>query len=138
MADALHSPKGMRRHSNRPSSHAKAVFLQSRFFSGICQKAHAKSMLVKIFAIPILERLSSILGNGNVSFTVTSFSGRKSQQKRSSPVFFFYHDYATGPRRIGGLYQSKGQQILHFLIGFRCLIRGHSPCSFSVWYSLRL
>ena len=88
VAEALHSPKGMRRHSNRPSSQANTVFLLSRFFSGICQKAHARSILVKIFALPIRDRLSSILGNGNASLTVTSLSGRKSQQKRSSPVFF--------------------------------------------------
>ena len=89
VADALHSPKGTRRHSNRPSSHANAVFLRSRFFSGICQKAQAKSMLVKIFAFAILEGLSSVLGNRNASFNVTSLSGRKSQQKLSSPDFFF-------------------------------------------------
>ena len=89
VADALHSPRGMRRHSKSPSSQANAAFLLSHFLSGICQKAHAKSMLVEIFALPILDRLSSILGSGKASFTVTSFSGRKSQQKRSSHVFFF-------------------------------------------------
>ena len=89
VADALHSPKGMHRHSNIPNSQASAVFLLSHFFSGICQKAHAKSILVMIFALPILDRLLSILGKGKASFAVTSFSGRKLQQKRSSPVFFF-------------------------------------------------
>ena len=103
VADSLQSPKGMRRHSNNPSSQANAVFLLSHFFSGICQKAHAKSMLVKSFALLILDRLSSILGRGNASVRVTSFSGRKSQQKRSSPVFFFHHDYFTRPWRIGRL-----------------------------------
>ena len=80
---------GLRRLSNNPGSHANSVFFTIEIFSGICQKAHAKSMIVKIFALPILERLSSILGNGNTSLTVTSFSGRKSQQKRSSPFVFF-------------------------------------------------
>ena len=89
VADALHSPKGMRRHSNKPNSQANAVFLLSHFFSGICRKAPAKSILVKIFAFPILDRISSILGRGNASFTVTSVNGRKSQKKRSSPVFSF-------------------------------------------------
>ena len=87
VADALHSPKGMRRLSNKPSSQANAVFLLSHFLSGICQKAHGRSILVKIFAFPFLDRLLFILGRGKASFTVTSFNGRKSQQKLSSPVF---------------------------------------------------
>ena len=89
VANALQSPKGMRRHSINPNSQANAVFFLSHFLSGICQNAHAKAMLVKIFALPILDILSSIIGRGKASFTVTSFSCRKSQQKRSSPIFFF-------------------------------------------------
>ena len=107
VADALHSPKGMRRHSNRPRSQANAVFLRPRFFSGICQKAHAKSMLVKIFAFPMLESLSSILGRGNASFTVTSLCRQKLQGKPMFACFLSYHDYATSPGRVGRLYQTQ-------------------------------
>ena len=38
VTEALHIPKGMRRHSNNPSSQAKVVFCRSTFRTGICQK----------------------------------------------------------------------------------------------------
>ena len=46
VADALHKPNGIRRHSKSPNSQAKAVLWRSAFRKGICQKAQASSMLV--------------------------------------------------------------------------------------------
>ena len=83
--DALHSPGGMRRHSNKPSSHANAVVLQSRFSSGICQKANAKSLLVKNFAFPILERLLVYTKVAENSFIVAYFSSHSKSEARKFP-----------------------------------------------------
>ena len=38
VAEALHMSKGMRRHSKRPNSQAKAVSCRSALRTGICQK----------------------------------------------------------------------------------------------------
>ena len=59
VAVALHSPNGVLFHWNSPSSHAKPVFSLTGFLSGTCQNAEPKSEVVKNFASPSLERLSS-------------------------------------------------------------------------------
>ena len=89
MGEAFRSPKSMRRLPNKYSSQANAVFVRSSFISSICEKAHGKSMLVKIFSLPFPERHSFILGSGNAFSNVTTFSGRKSQQKQRWLVFLF-------------------------------------------------
>ena len=58
------NPNGILFHWNNPSSHAKPVFSRSCFLSGTCQNAEPKSNVVKNFAIPSLERLSSMRGIG--------------------------------------------------------------------------
>ena len=88
VAEALHLPKSMWLHSKSPSSQANAVFWQTAFRTGICQKSQARSILVWILALHSLTRLSSIRGNGYESLTVTSLSVWKSQQNRNSPFFF--------------------------------------------------
>ena len=72
-------------------------------------------------------------GNGNASFTVTSFKGQKSQQKRNSP-FFFYHHNSTCPRGQGRLDHSQRKQVAHFLITPFGFFRRHAPCTLAVRY----
>ena len=54
----------LRFHSKGASSQEKALLNRSFFFTGICRKAAAKSMLAKHWDFPSLEKLSSILGRG--------------------------------------------------------------------------
>ena len=101
VADALQSPKGMRRHSNKPNSQANAVFLLSHFFSGICQKAHAKSMLVKIFAMPILDRLSWVAGRHlSRSRRLAVGSHNKSEVRPSFSLPLLFH-WPMASRKVG-------------------------------------
>ena len=66
---ALHNPNGILFHWNNPSSHAKPVFSRSCFRSGTCQNAEPKSNVVKNFASPSLDRLSSMRESGMRPFS---------------------------------------------------------------------
>ena len=88
-AVALHNPNDILFHWNSPSSHAKPVFSRSCFLSGTCRNAEPKSNVVKNFASPSLERLSSMRGIGYASFIVTAFKQRKPQQNLSCPLSFW-------------------------------------------------
>ena len=136
VADALHSPKGMRRHSNRPSSHANAVSLRSRVFSGICQKAHAKSM--RLLRSQFLRGSHLFWAMETRPSLLHRLAGGSHSKSKARMTSFFYHNYPTSPQRVGRSYRTEGQKVSYFLIGFRCFVKGHSSSSFSVWHSLRL
>ena len=99
VAVALHSANGIIFHWYSPSSHAKPVFSRSCFLRGTCQNAEPKFNVVKNFASPNLERLSSMRGIGYASFIVTAFRKRKSQQNLTCPLRFC-HDHAKSLRRL--------------------------------------
>ena len=71
VAGALHNPNGILFHWHNPSSHAKPVFSRSCFRSGTCQNAEPKSNVMKNFASPSFDRLSSMRRIGYASFIVT-------------------------------------------------------------------
>ena len=103
VAVALHNPNGIPFHWNNPSSHAKPVFSRSCFLSGTCQNAEPKSNVVKNFASPSLDRLSSMRGIGYAFLYSHCVQITQITTKSELSPFLFRHDHATsrwGLRRL--------------------------------------
>ena len=106
--------RGILFHWYNPNSHAKPVFSLSFCRKGTCQKAEPKSNVVKNFASPSLERLSSIHGIGLRIFYCYRVQVTKVATKSKLPPFLFRHYYPASPRRFRGFYHVVFKQHFYF------------------------
>ena len=73
MAGALHSPKGITFHSNRPLRVQKAAAFRALGVISTCQYPDVKSSVLKYLAVDNVSKVSWMRGSGYASLMVLSF-----------------------------------------------------------------
>ena len=126
VSEEVHIQKGIRRHSNKPSSQAKAVFCLSALRAGINQRVQAKSKLVEILTSTKREKLSSMHGRGYASFIETALRG---ESRKTTTTHFFDHQNPTRPKSQRGLDHAQSHKIAYLLIGALCFLLMPPRCS---------